>query len=72
MRRTASTAGLFLVLLASGCRSGSPGGESAGPAPVAVVNGEPVSRAAFERELQQLRVGGGEGSGPTDVLKSSV
>jgi peptidyl-prolyl cis-trans isomerase C len=39
---------------------------------VAVVNGEPVSRAAFERELQQLRVGGGEGSGPTDLLKSSV
>jgi peptidyl-prolyl cis-trans isomerase C len=39
---------------------------------VAVVNGEPVSRAAFERELQQLRVGGGEGTGPTDVLKSSV
>jgi len=36
------------------------------------VNGEPVSRAAFERELQQLRVGGGEGSGPTEVLKSSV
>jgi peptidyl-prolyl cis-trans isomerase C len=39
---------------------------------VAVVNGEPIPRAAFERELQQLRVGGGEGSGPTDVLKSSV
>ena len=36
------------------------------------MNGEPVSRAAFERELQQLRVGGGEGSGPTEVLKSSV
>ena len=36
------------------------------------MNGEPVTRAAFERELQQLRVGGGEGSGPTDVLKSSV
>ena len=72
MRRTASIAGLCLVLLASGCRSGSAGGEGAGPAPVAVVNGEPVPRAAFERELQQLRVGGGEGSGPTDVLKSSV
>jgi parvulin-like peptidyl-prolyl isomerase len=36
------------------------------------VNGEPISRAAFERELQQLRIGGGEGSGPTDVLKASV
>ena len=72
MRRFAAIAGLFLGLLAPGCRSGSPGGEGAGPAPVAVVNGEPVSRAAFERELQQLRVGGGEGSGPTDQLKSSV
>jgi peptidyl-prolyl cis-trans isomerase C len=39
---------------------------------VAVVNGEPIPRAALERELQQLRVGGGEGSGPTDVLKASV
>jgi len=72
LRRFAAIAGLFLGLLAPGCRSGSPGGEGAGPAPVAVVNGEPVSRAAFERELQQLRVGGGEGSGPTDQLKSSV
>lgn len=72
MRRAASIAGLCLGLLALACRSGGPGGEGAGPAPVAVVNGEPVTRAAFERELQQLRVGGGEGSGPTDVLKASV
>jgi len=72
LRRSTAIAGLFLGLLAPGCRSGSAGGEGPGPAPVAVVNGEPVSRAAFERELQQLRVGGGEGSGPTDVLKSSV
>ncbi|MGA8892433.1 MAG: peptidyl-prolyl cis-trans isomerase, partial [Anaeromyxobacteraceae bacterium] len=62
---------LGLSLLAAGCRSGSGGGESAGPAPVAVVNGEPISRAAFERELQQLRVGG-EGGGPTDVLRTSI
>jgi peptidyl-prolyl cis-trans isomerase C len=72
LRRPAAIAGLLLALLAAGCRSGKSGGEGAGPVPVAVVNGEPVSRAAFERELQQLRVGGGEGSGPTDVLKSSV
>jgi len=72
LRRSAAIAGLLLALLTPGCRSGGTGGEGAGPAPVAVVNGEPVPRAAFERELQQLRVGGGEGSGPTDVLKASV
>ena len=58
-------------LLVAGCRSGAAGGEGAGPSPVAVVNGEPVSRAAFDRELQQLRVGG-EGGGPTDVLRASI
>jgi len=72
LRRPVAIVGLLVALLAAGCRSGQSGGEGAGPAPVAVVNGEPVSRAAFERELQQLRVGGGEGSGPTEVLKSSV
>jgi peptidyl-prolyl cis-trans isomerase C len=68
--KTAIAAGLATLLVA-GCRSGTAGGESTGPAPVAVVNGEPVSRAAFERELQQLRVGG-EGGGPSDVLRASI
>jgi peptidyl-prolyl cis-trans isomerase C len=68
--KTAIAAGLATLLVA-GCRSGTAGGENTGPAPVAVVNGEPVSRAAFERELQQLRVGG-EGGGPSDVLRASI
>jgi peptidyl-prolyl cis-trans isomerase C len=72
LRHPAVIAGLFVALLAAGCRSGKSGGEGAGPAPVAVVNGEPVPRAAFERELQQLRVGGGEGTGPTEMLRKSV
>ena len=38
---------------------------------MATVNGEPIPFAAFERELQQLRVGG-EGSGPTSVLRASI
>jgi len=58
-------------LLVAGCRSSTAGGEGAAPSPVAVVNGEPVSRAAFDRELQQLRVGG-EGGGPSDVLRASI
>jgi peptidyl-prolyl cis-trans isomerase C len=36
-----------------------------------VVNGEPVSRAALERELQQLRVGGAEGA-DTGLLRQSA
>ncbi len=71
MRTTAAIASGLAALLVTGCRSGAAGGESTGPAPVAVVNGEPISRAAYERELQQLRVGG-EGGGPSDVLRSSV
>jgi peptidyl-prolyl cis-trans isomerase C len=67
---TAIAAGLATLLVA-GCRSGTAGGESTGPAPVAVVNGEPIPRTAFERELQQIRVGG-EGGGPSDVLRASV
>jgi peptidyl-prolyl cis-trans isomerase C len=69
--RIPSAIALGLALLAAGCRSGDGGGESAGPAPVAVVNGEPISRVTFERELQQLRVGG-EGGGPTEVLRTSI
>lgn len=71
MRATAAIAAGLAALLVAGCRQGAGGGESTGPAPVAVVNGEPISRAAFDRELQQLRVGG-EGAGQTDVLRQSV
>jgi len=71
LRTAVAIAAGLVALLAAGCRSGSDGAEKAGPAPVAVVNGEPITRAAFERELQQLRVAG-EGSGPTDVLRQSI
>ncbi len=67
----AIAAGVAVLLAAGGCRSGSAGKGDAAPAPVAVVNGEPIPRAALERELQQLRVGG-EGTGPADVLRQSA
>ncbi len=67
----AIAAGVAVLLAAGGCRSGSAGKGDAAPAPVAVVNGEPIPRAALERELQQLRVGG-EGTGPAEVLHQSA
>jgi parvulin-like peptidyl-prolyl isomerase len=71
LRTASAIAAGLAALLAAGCRPAATGGEPSGPAPVAVVNGEPISRAALDLELQQLRVGG-EGSGPTDVLRSSI
>jgi peptidyl-prolyl cis-trans isomerase C len=71
LRTTVAIAAGLAALLVAGCRPGNGGGERTGPAPVAVVNGEPISRSAFDRELQQLRVGG-EGGGQTDVLRQSV
>ncbi len=70
MRTLVAIAAGLAALLAAGCRDGA-GGESTGPAPVAIVNGEPIPFAAFERELHQLRVGG-EGAGSTDVLRTSI
>jgi len=71
LRTAAAIAAGLAALLVAGCRSGTGGGGNAGPAPVATVNGEPIPFAAFERELQQLRVGG-EGSGSTAVLRTSI
>ncbi len=70
MRTAVPIAAALAALLAAGCRSSGPGAEASGPAPVAVVNGEPVPRAALERELQQVRVGG-EGGG-TEVLRTRI
>lgn len=67
----AIAAGVAALLATGGCRPGSAGKEDPAPAPVAIVNGEPIPRAALERELQQLRVGG-EGAGPADVLRQSA
>jgi peptidyl-prolyl cis-trans isomerase C len=71
-RVVAIAAAVAAVLAGTACRSGGSSAPAGGPPPVAVVNGEPIPRAALERELAQLRVGGGEGSAPTDVLKASV
>lgn len=42
------------------------------PPSVALVNGEPVSSADFQRELRQSRAEGGEGEAPVDLLKKRV
>jgi peptidyl-prolyl cis-trans isomerase C len=59
VQRPAAIAALLLALVA-GCRPGDGSGPRVDA--VAVVNGEPVPRAALERELQQLRVTGAEGA----------
>jgi len=71
VRRLAAAAVLALAVASLGC--GNPRGTGGAlPDTVAVVNGEPISRASFERELRQFRVGSGEGSAPAGLLQKSV
>ena len=63
----------LIALAASGCRCGDD--KSRGrplPPSVAMVNGEPVSTAAFQRELQHARSEGGDGQAPIDLLRQRV
>jgi peptidyl-prolyl cis-trans isomerase C len=70
VRRTAAIAvTLACLAAASGCGKSRSAGVPADA--VAVVNGQPISRAVFERELRQFRVGGGDAA-PTDLLRGSV
>lgn len=61
------------ALAASGCRCGDDksGGRPLPPS-VALVNGEPVATAAFQRELQHARTEVGEGQAPLDLLRKRV
>jgi len=71
LRRSSAIALALGAALAGGCRGGrDKPGEAV--AAVAVVNGEPVSRAAFERELGQFRLDGADATGPDSVLRQSV
>jgi len=71
LRRSAATVALLALGAAAlgGCRGRDKSGEP--PASVAVVNGEPISRASFERELSQFRLGNAEAA-PADLLRQSV
>jgi peptidyl-prolyl cis-trans isomerase C len=72
-RLAAAAAVLALAASSPGCRCGGSRGKGIeAPDTVAVVNGEPISRAAFEREMRQFRVGSGEGGAPADLLQRSV
>jgi parvulin-like peptidyl-prolyl isomerase len=67
---------LLLVAAAAplGCRCGdarSAKGKEA-PKAVALVNGEPVTATALQRELHQARAHGGDGEAPVDLLRKRV
>jgi peptidyl-prolyl cis-trans isomerase C len=67
--RLAVAAALALAAAAPGCRGAKDGGA---PDAVAVVNGEPIPRAAFERELRQFRLGSVEGGTDPALLQKTV
>ncbi len=71
--RRAPVLAALAALAAGGCRC--EGDKSRGrplPPSVALVNGEPVSTAAFQRELQHARTEVGEGQAPLDLLRKRV
>jgi peptidyl-prolyl cis-trans isomerase C len=65
---------LVLAVAALAAASCDRGQSTARPVPdaVAVVNGEPISSAEFQRELARARAEGGEGNAPTDLLRKRV
>ncbi len=76
MRPVAKLLALALALAAlaaTSCRCDR-GQSKASPLPnaVAVVNGEPISSADFQRELALARAEGGEGNAPIDLLRKRV
>lgn len=75
MHRAGTLGLLALVTLAAAacgrCGGGAATSAPAGPRPVAVVNGEPISAEALSRELRQIRAGG-EGEPVTGPLRQRV
>lgn len=74
MRRLAPILAVLAALAAASCRCDR--GQSArgkgAPQAVAVVNGEAISSADFERELGRARAEGGDGAAPVDLLRRRV
>jgi peptidyl-prolyl cis-trans isomerase C len=75
VRRPGSLGLLALVTIAAAacgrCGGGAASEAGAGPHPVAVVNGEPITAEALGRELRQIRAGG-EGEPVTEPLRKRV
>ncbi len=74
--RHAGTLGLLAAVTLAAAACGRCGGgaataPAAGPRPVAVVNGEPITAEALTRELRQIRASG-EGEPPSDPLRKRV
>jgi peptidyl-prolyl cis-trans isomerase C len=69
-----SRAALLLALVAATACRGSDDRtrQAAAPKAVAIVNGEPITTEALQRELAQSRASGGEGPGRTDVVRQQV
>lgn len=57
------------ALVSCGRCAGKPAPGTEGPRPVAVVNGEPITREAIQRELVHVRATGGEGESPDGTLR---
>jgi peptidyl-prolyl cis-trans isomerase C len=72
VRRAVLAAVLALAAASPGCRCGGRGKGGEAPDTVAVVNGEPISRAAVERELRQFRLGSVEGGADPALLQRSA
>ena len=64
-------AGAAAVVSCGRC-AGKPAPGKVGPRPVAVVNGEPITREAVQRELAHVRAAGGEGESPDGILKHRI
>lgn len=77
MSRTAPAAPLAALavlfgaaaLASCGRCAGKPAPGKEAPPPVAIVNGEPITREALQRELAHVRAAGGEGEAPDGILR---
>ena len=67
--RFASCLAVLAILLACARLGEKPAKGKEAPRPVAVVNGEPISREAVQRELIHARAAGGEGEAPDGALR---
>ncbi len=68
-RASALAALAAVALVGCGRCGGKPAPAKDAPRPIAVVNGEPITREALQRELARVRAGGAEGEAPEGALR---